>query len=337
MPTISIITTVYDAKEYLPATVASILAQTFADFELILVDDGSPNGCGVLCDALAAQDGRIRVLHKPNGGPASASNAGLNAARGQYISYVDSDDLLRPDFLQTLYGMLQRSGCPLAACGAVCIDENGLPIDRTVALAPDLLGKQDALRQFYDVFRDRGMYSMVTWNKLYDARLFQGVRHDESMFYGDDANIMPHIYAGHQIVCSNEPLYLYRVRAGSMTAGAFSPQKLDDLRLYGDWVDFFARRPGYGDLAAWSVARYWQVFYLFYVHARQAGPLSPALAAGFSAHKKKLNALLGRILRCPHVPGFEKLRAVLFTASPALCYKLAAARGALAAEKGGTP
>ena len=82
MPTISIITTVYDAKEYLPATVASILAQTFADFELILVDDGSPNGCGVLCDALAAQDGRIRVLHKPNGGPASASNAGLNAARG---------------------------------------------------------------------------------------------------------------------------------------------------------------------------------------------------------------------------------------------------------------
>ena len=113
MPTISIITTVYDAKEYLPATVASILAQTFADFELILVDDGSPNGCGVLCDALAAQDGRIRVLHKPNGGPASASNAGLNAARGQYISYVDSDDLLRPDFLQTLYGMLQRRGQPL--------------------------------------------------------------------------------------------------------------------------------------------------------------------------------------------------------------------------------
>lgn len=333
MPTISIITSVYDAKEYLPATVASILAQTFTDFELILVEDGSPNGCGELCDALAEQDARIRVIHKPNGGPASASNAGLDAARGRYISYVDSDDLLLPDFLETLYTMIQENGCPLAACGAQCIDEADRPIPRTVSLAPDLLGKQDALRQFYDPFRSGGMYCMVTWNKLYDARLFENVRHDETMFYGDDANILPRIYDGREIVCTNQPLYLYRVRSGSLTAHAFSPQKLDDLRLYGDWVDFFAQKPGYEDLAAWSVARYWQVFYLFYVHARQAGPLPPALAAGFALHKKKLDRLLPRILRCPHLPGFEKLRAALFAASPRLCYRLAATRGALTKKK----
>ena len=130
MPLISIITTVYDAKDYLPLTVKSILAQTFTDFELILVEDGSPNGCGELCDELAKTDGRIRVVHKPNGGPASAANAGLDAATGRYISYVDSDDLLEPDFLETLYNMVTESGCPLAACGAECIDEEGNRLGR---------------------------------------------------------------------------------------------------------------------------------------------------------------------------------------------------------------
>ena len=81
-PAISIVTTVYDAKEYLPHTVQSILAQTFTDFELLLVEDGSPNGCGELCDELAKTDPRIRVFHKPNGGPASAANVGLDNARG---------------------------------------------------------------------------------------------------------------------------------------------------------------------------------------------------------------------------------------------------------------
>ncbi len=334
MPAISIITTVYDAKDYLPLTVESILAQTFADFELILVEDGSPNGCGELCDELAKTDGRIRVVHKPNGGPASAANAGLDAATGRYISYVDSDDLLEPDFLETLYSMVRQSGCPLAACGAECIDEAGRRLGRGVTLADDLLGEGDALDQFYDVLRDGGMYCMVTWNKLYDARLFEGVRHDETMFFGDDANIMDKIYDGRRIVATNKPLYLYRVRTGNMTSAAFSVKKLDDLRLYGGWVDFFAKKPDQPDLFRRAVARYWQVFYLFYVHAREAGPLSPELAAGFAAHKKKLNRLLPAILRCPYVPASEKLRAALFVLSPEGCYRLAAARGALHRGKG---
>ena len=174
---------------------------------------------------------------------------------------------------------------------------------------------------------------MVTWNKLYDARLFTNVRHDETMFYGDDANIMDKIYDGNEIVLSNEPLYYYRTRTGSMTALAFSAKRLDDLRLYGGWVDFLAGKSGYEDLSAWAVARYWQVFYLFYVHANLAGPMPAELKQGFAMHKKKLNKLLPRILLNPHVPGFEKFRAVLFCVSPALCYKLAAARGKMDREK----
>ena len=96
-PKISIITTVYKTGHYLPLTVQSILAQTFTDFELLLVDDGSPDNSGEVADALAKTDARIRVFHKENGGPASASNMGLDNARGDYIGFVDSDDLIAPD------------------------------------------------------------------------------------------------------------------------------------------------------------------------------------------------------------------------------------------------
>ena len=95
-PKISIITSVYNTQDYLARTVQSILAQTFTDFELLLVDDGSPDNSGALCDELAKTDPRIRVFHQPNGGPASASNNGLDNARGDYVGFVDSDDIIEP-------------------------------------------------------------------------------------------------------------------------------------------------------------------------------------------------------------------------------------------------
>ena len=328
MPTISIITTVYDAKDFLPRTVQSILAQTFTDFELILVEDGSPNGCGELCDQLALTDPRIRVVHKPNGGPASASNAGLDAARGQYIGFVDSDDLIEPDLYQRLYDALVQNHCDLAACAAQGMDEDDRPLPITVQCS--LQGKQDALDLFYDIFQTGSMYGMLCWNKLFRAELFAQIRFDEQMFFGDDASILHRVYDGRTVYCLSDPLYHYRTRSGSITAQLFSARQLDDLTMYWDWVQFFASRPDRADLYQWSVARYWQVFYIFYVHACQAGALKdPAVQQGFAFHKQHLDQLLPRIQACPHLPSFEKLRARLFCLSPALCYRLACAWGRL--------
>lgn len=99
-PEISVIVPVYKVERFLPACIDSLLAQTFADFELILVDDGSPDGCPVLCDAAAEKDNRVRVLHKANGGVSTARNAGLDMARGKWIAFVDSDDSVQPDYLE---------------------------------------------------------------------------------------------------------------------------------------------------------------------------------------------------------------------------------------------
>lgn len=124
-PKISIISTVYNTGLYLRPAVESILAQTFTDFELLLVDDGSHDGSAAVCDALAQEDARIRVFHQPNGGPAHARNTGLDNARGDYIGMVDSDDLIEPTMFATLYSAVQVDGVRLAACAGDCIDADG--------------------------------------------------------------------------------------------------------------------------------------------------------------------------------------------------------------------
>ena len=116
MPTISVIVPVYNVEIYLHRCVDSILAQTFTDFELILVDDGSPDNCGAICDEYAKKDSRVRVIHKENGGQSSARNRAIEAAQGEWIHFVDSDDLIHPQMLEILYRAAQESGANISAC-----------------------------------------------------------------------------------------------------------------------------------------------------------------------------------------------------------------------------
>lgn len=329
-PRLSIITTVYDAKDYLPATVQSILAQTFADFELLLVEDGSPNGCGELCDELAKQDARIRVFHKSNGGPASAANVGLENAWGDYIGFVDSDDLIEPDMYARLFAALEaHPGARLAACAGDAIDDKGRTIPGQ-KVACSITGECNAMDLLLETFKTGSFYGPLSWNKLFDARLFRdkNIRYDESMFFGDDASVLHLVFEGERAVCLADALYHYRTRAGQMTGAVFPPRKLDDLRMYWDWLSYFAARPDSEEYYQWAVAWYWKVFYHFWVMSGEAGNLAQ-LKPGFLKHKKHLDSLLPDILRCPHIAAGEKARAVLFIASPVLTWKMARAWGRL--------
>ena len=116
---LSIIMPVYNTGSYLDVTVNSVLAQTYRDFELIMVDDGSTDDSGKLCDALALKDHRIRVIHKKNGGVASARNAGLGAASGEYIGWVDSDDLVSPVMFQVMMDMAEKYEADIVQCSHV--------------------------------------------------------------------------------------------------------------------------------------------------------------------------------------------------------------------------
>ncbi len=124
---ISVIVPVYKVEKYLNECIDSILAQTFTDFEVILVDDGSPDGCPALCDAAAEKDSRVRVIHKANGGVSTARNAGLAAARGNWVGFVDSDDVIDKTYLEKLYCAAKQSGAEIAACNMLFMQEDGIP------------------------------------------------------------------------------------------------------------------------------------------------------------------------------------------------------------------
>ena len=213
-PKISIISTVYNTGPYLRPAVESILAQTFTDFELLLVDDGSHDGSAAVCDALAQEDARIRVFHQPNGGPAHARNTGLDNARGDYIGMVDSDDLIEPTMFATLYSAVQVDGVRLAACAGDCIDADGKKIEgRMVTIRQG--GVRDAQELLLEAFQTGSFYGPLSWNKLFDARLFKekGIHYDETMLFGDDASVLHRVFEGERCNCLTDVLYHYRTRA----------------------------------------------------------------------------------------------------------------------------
>lgn len=149
MPIISIIVPVYKVEDHLNRCVESVLAQTFSDFELILVDDGSPDGCPVLCDHWATQDTRIRVIHKENGGLSDARNVGFEASQGEWITFIDSDDYVHPAMIQALYDAVQAYGVKVSACGFV--RTGGEPLEDSQDLTAKLWSAEDYYLQQYVV------------------------------------------------------------------------------------------------------------------------------------------------------------------------------------------
>ncbi len=125
MPVISVIVPVYRAEKCLSQCVDSILAQTFQDFEILLIDDGSPDQSGALCDEYAAHDSRIRVFHKENGGVSSARNLGMAQAVGTYIAFADSDDWMEPEELEVLHGLIVEHGADSAGCAHYNVSPDG--------------------------------------------------------------------------------------------------------------------------------------------------------------------------------------------------------------------
>ena len=133
-PKISVIVPVYKVEKYLPECIESVLAQTFPDFELLLVDDGSPDNSGKICDAYAARDSRIRVFHKPNGGVSSARNLGVKNARADYIAFLDSDDWWKPEFLEKMTSLAQKYPQACCCCCWINFVGNNLQPKRTEGL-----------------------------------------------------------------------------------------------------------------------------------------------------------------------------------------------------------
>lgn len=174
---ISVIVPIYKVEEYLPRCVDSIIAQTYTNLEIFLVDDGSPDHCGEICDAYALKDARIKVIHKQNGGLSDARNAALDVCKGEYISFVDSDDYVSEDFIESLYHANQVFQTELAVCGIVKFDEYD---NQSVDYAPsDTECCVSGDKMMETIWRPSAC------NKLYHKSIFKDLRYPVGKLYED--------------------------------------------------------------------------------------------------------------------------------------------------------
>lgn len=218
---LSIIVPVYKVEPYLRRCVDSILAQTFRDFEVILVDDGSPYNCGVVCDEYAAKDERVKVIHKANGGISSARNAGLDIAQGDYIGFVDSDDYIAPDMYETLLELSERTIADISAVGFTEVAETGDVIRRWEGLAADRVYKRkDFICGFFPDYFWKIMPNV--WNKIFRKTLFESIRFPVNRIYEDACIQLPLYDLCESIAVSERYCYFYTIREGSIMRSSFS-------------------------------------------------------------------------------------------------------------------
>lgn len=180
-PKISVIVPVYQVEETLDKCVESIIGQTYKNLEIILVDDGSPDNCPAICDSWAEKDSRIKVIHKENGGVSSARNAALDAATGDFIGFVDSDDWIEPEMYSSLIQKISESKKNIALCSYYAVEISGERYECRCVDDKEVLDKDDYFR--FIVLGGDGGY---IWNRLYDADILKEVRFDEDIWYSED-------------------------------------------------------------------------------------------------------------------------------------------------------
>ncbi len=235
---ISVIIPVYNVEPYLEKCVESVLAQTYEDLEVILVDDGSPDGCPALCDAFARRDSRVRVIHKENGGQGSARNRGLDIARGAYIGFVDSDDYIAPDMYEKLYTALTDTGADISICDLVFVDADG---NRTFDLPPMRAGTLTR-EQMYERLEtvEKGRY-VVVCTRLCRRELFEGLRFEEGKGFEDEFLVLPLYRRCSRVALIADVLYYYLQRQGSTMNRPVTIRHLEAVQaIMGRWDYYHA-------------------------------------------------------------------------------------------------
>lgn len=219
MAEISVIVPVYKVESFLRTCVDSILAQSIESIECILVDDGSPDNCGAICDEYSASDDRVRVIHQKNGGLSAARNAGIDMVlaegKSRWICFVDSDDVLSPLFLQKLYEAAEGLSCKVSSCVVSRFHDSSFAVESESACE----GKTVEVMPFTDYLREQmvGKYEMGLVNRLFhrdvfeDIRFAHGVLHEDIIFAGDYL-----LKKNWPVACVDIPLYYYRQREDSI-------------------------------------------------------------------------------------------------------------------------
>ena len=222
-PLISVIVPVYKVEKYLDRCVQSIADQTYRNLEIILVDDGSPDNCGAMCDTWAEKDSRIRVIHKENGGLSDARNAGMAVATGEFVGFVDSDDWLNTQMYHYLYEAIASTDSDIASCGARRVWTDGKPSKEVCAVNRDRVLEREAAMEA--LITANGLIQTV-WNKLYRKSTIEGILFLKGQIYEDEFWTWQAIARARRVVTIHDSYYNYLQRDDSIMGSGFSEKYL---------------------------------------------------------------------------------------------------------------
>lgn len=265
MPAISVIVPVYKAEAFLRTCAKSILEQTFTDLELILVDDGSPDSSGALCDIIAREDERVRVIHKPNGGVSSARNEGIRIAQGDYIAFCDPDDWFLPNTLELLHTALVRADADSAGCGHYNVWPDGTKQPQAGALPAGVYGPEEIRTGIVEPLLGRrldfgqGVLNGFIWRFLFrrsvivdNGILFEGAYLEDELF------LMEYFLHAKRLAMVDELLYCYLQNPASVTRN-YLPGYLDVFRRFlerkralAEQYDLTRRLPDWESNTVWA-------------------------------------------------------------------------------------
>jgi glycosyltransferase involved in cell wall biosynthesis len=318
---ISIIVPIYNVEVYLNRCIDSIINQTYHNIEIILVDDGSPDNCGQICDSYAEQDQRIKVIHQQNQGLSGARNSGIEVAIGKYIAFVDSDDMIHPQYIEVLYKSCEQEKAQIGMCQFETVKEANSQPSKQVHLveygkiSKDIQDGGSAIRQMYE--EDYYIEYTVAWNKLYDACLFNEIRFPVGKIHEDEATTYKLLYIAKKVVRVEQKLYYYLIRENSITNSSFSLRRLDFLEALKDRIQFLAQY-GEKELQAYSQCRYYYAMVLVWEEM--------STVKAYNIQRRKLRWIIISywpvVCRLPNVSVKKKCWMVFKGAFPLLASKL---------------
>lgn len=237
---LSIIVPIYKVEKYIHQCIDSIINQTYKNIEIILVDDGSPDSCGSICEEYAKKDVRVKVIHKRNGGLSDARNEGLKIAKGKYIGFVDSDDYIKEDMYEYLYNLIIENQAEISTCGFFLKYENEEKIveSKNNPKSKILCNNKEGIRRLLV----QNKVQNYAWNKLYKKSLFDDIEYPKGKKMEDLGTTYKLFSKAKKVVLGEEFKYIYRQRIDSITGTLDTKFLIDNFELAKERYDFINKK-----------------------------------------------------------------------------------------------
>lgn len=233
---ISLIIPVYKVEKYLEKCIQSVINQTYENLQIILVDDGSPDNCGKICDEYAKKDHRIEVIHKSNGGLSDARNKGLEIAKGEYIGFVDSDDYIEADMYEVLYNLLKQYNADVSICNFYTVSQGKISIKN----ADNGINEYNRIEILKEILLDKNIQSYA-WNKLYKKELFDEIKYPIGKKYEDIGTTFYLLEKCNKVVVTGKSEYYYINRQDSIVNNVTESTITDYIELIMQRYDYIEK------------------------------------------------------------------------------------------------